>query len=108
MTDLLERALEPLHEDGELILYRAVQASPVDGVAPSVLVLGPAGEYVSPPTLARLKHEYVLAAELDPRWAVRPLGLDRYRGRAVLVLEDPGGEPLSRLLGKPMEVGAFL
>jgi serine/threonine protein kinase len=26
----------------------------------------------------------------------------------MLVLEDPGGEPLDRLLGAPMEVGRFL
>jgi hypothetical protein len=26
----------------------------------------------------------------------------------ALVLEDPGGEPLDRLLGKPMEVTQFL
>jgi hypothetical protein len=31
----------------------------------------------------------------------------RHQGRTVLVLEDPGGEPLTRLL-KPMEPGAFL
>src|SRR5215475_3351455 len=108
MIDLSDCTLEPLHEDGELILYRAVHASPADGVPLSVLVVGPASEYVSPATLARLEHEYALAAELDPRWAVRPVGLDRYRGRAVLVLEDPGGEPLGRLLGEPMELGAFL
>src|SRR5262245_21399008 len=108
MIDLLDCTLEPAHEDGELILSRAVHVGPADGVAPGVLVVGSAGEYVSPATLARLEHEYALAAELDPRWAVRRLGLDRYRGRAVLVLEDPGGEPLARLLGTPMEVGAFL
>src|SRR5262245_10782440 len=92
MIELSDCTLEPLHEDGELILYRAAHASPADWVAPSVLVVGPAGEYVSPATLARLENEYALAAELDPRWAVRRLGLDRYRGRA----------------GTPMEVGAFL
>src|SRR5262249_17069236 len=108
MIDLLDSTLAPLHEDGQLILYRAVHASPAAGVASSVLVVGPASEYVSPATLARLEHEYALAAELDPRWAVRPVGLDRYQGRAVLVLEDPGGEPLNRLLGTPMELGAFL
>src|SRR5262245_56536272 len=108
MIDLLDCTLEPAHEDGELILSRAVHVGPADGVAPGVLVVGSAGEYVSPATLARLEHEYSLAGELDPRWAVRPVGLDRYRGRAVLVLEDPGGEPLARLLGTPMEVGAFL
>jgi len=85
-----------------------VHASSADGVVPSVLVVGPAGEYVLPATLARLEHEYSLASEFDPRWAVRPLGLEGYRGRAVLFLEDPSGEPLARLLGTPMEAGAFL
>src|SRR5215510_819411 len=108
MIDLLDCTLEPLHEDGELILYRAVHASPGDGVARSVLVVGPAGDYVSPATLARLEHEYSMAGELAPRWAIRRVGLNRYRGRAVLVLEDPGGELLDRLVGLPMEVGAFL
>ena len=92
MIDLLDCTHETLHEDGELILYRAVHASSADGVVPSVLIVGPAGQYASPGTLARLEHEYALAAELDARWAVRPLGLARYRGRSVLVLEDPGGE----------------
>ena len=61
MIDLLHCTLEPLREDGELMLYRARHASLADGVAPSVLVVGPAGEYVSPATLARLEHEYALA-----------------------------------------------
>src|SRR5215831_1044297 len=108
MIDLLDSTLAPLHEDGDLILYRAAHASPAGGVVPSVLVVGPAGEYVSPAALAHLEHEYALATDLDSRWAVRPVGLERYRGRAVLVLEDPGGEPLDRLVGTPMEVGAFL
>jgi serine/threonine protein kinase len=108
MLDLADYTLEPLREDGQVILYRAVHASPADAVARSVLVVRPAGEYVSPATLARLEHEYSLASELDPRWAVRPVKLERYRGRAVLVLENAGGEPLARLLGTPIEVGTFL
>ena len=39
---------------------------------------------------------------------MRPLELVRDGGRAMLVLEDPGGEPLDLLLGAPMEVGHFL
>jgi hypothetical protein len=108
MINLSHCTLEALHEDSELVLYRAAHASPPDGGVPSVLIVGPAGEYVSPATLARLEHEYALAGDLDSRWAVRPVGLERYRGRPVLVLEDPGGEPLARLLGTPMEVGTFL
>ena len=41
-------------------------------------------------------------------WAVRPLALTQYQGRSVLVLEDPGGEPLDRLVREPMELGQFL
>ena len=41
-------------------------------------------------------------------WTVQPLELVRDGGRAVLVLEDAGGEPLDRLLSAPMEAGRFL
>ena len=58
--------------------------------------------------LDRLAHEYELRDELDGAWAARPLELARESGRTVLVLEDPGGEPLERLLGGPMEVERFL
>jgi PAS domain S-box-containing protein len=62
----------------------------------------------APDTLRRLDREYALRAELDPTWAVRPLELARREGRPVLVLEDPGGEPLERLLGAPLEQGLLL
>jgi len=55
-----------------------------------------------------LRHEYELRDELDGAWAVRPLELVREAGRTLLVLEDPGGEPLEGLLGAPMEMGCFL
>jgi PAS domain S-box-containing protein len=32
----------------------------------------------------------------------------QHEGRSVLVLEDPGGEPLDQLVGTPMEMGQFL
>ena len=71
--DLSGYKLEALNKDGDLILYRGVHANPAD-VLPRVLVVAPAGEYASPATLARVEHGYSLAAELDPRWAVRPIG----------------------------------
>src|SRR5262249_3325905 len=46
--------------------------------------------------------------ELDADWAVRPLTLTQYQGRSVLVLEDPGGEPLDNFVTEPMELGLFL
>jgi hypothetical protein len=44
---------------------------------------------------ARIRPE----GRFEPTWAVRPLELVRDVGRPMLVLEDPGGEPLERLLG---------
>src|SRR5262244_3839377 len=68
----------------------------------SLLVVAPVGDHPAPASLQRLEHEYALRAELDPAWAVRPLALTQHQGRPVLVLEDPGGEPLTRLLGRPL------
>ena len=62
-------------------------------------MLAPLHAQQTPANLRRLEHEYSLADELDPAWAVRPLALTRHDGRTMLVLEDPGGEPLDRLLG---------
>ncbi|HKC79752.1 MAG TPA: serine/threonine-protein kinase PknK, partial [Gemmatimonadaceae bacterium] len=56
----------------------------------------------------RLEHEYALKAELDPEWAARPVALTHYNDRMTLVLEDPGGAPLDRLLGRPLEGSHFL
>jgi serine/threonine protein kinase len=108
MIDLSECTLEPLHGDGELVLYRVVHARAAKDVRPRMLLLAPARDDASPATLAGLEHEYSLAAELDPRWAVRPVAIGRHHGRTVLVLEDPGGVPLARLLSQPMEVRPFL
>jgi predicted ATPase/signal transduction histidine kinase/CheY-like chemotaxis protein len=110
-TDVPELAVggyETLHEDGEFVLYRGRHRSSIDGLLHSTLVVAPAREHTDPRSLHRMEHEYSLQAELDPAWAVRPLALSAYQGRSALVLEDPGGEPLSRLVGRPMELGQFL
>src|SRR4030088_3105497 len=74
----------------------------------AVLAVLPAAEHPTPSSLNRLTHEYELRDDLDGAWAVRPLELVRERGRTMLVLEAPGGEPLDALLGPPMEVRRFL
>src|SRR5438270_816799 len=102
--DISGYALETLWEGGEFALSRG---RPPDASA-SVLVRAPVADRPAPATLQRLEHEYSLAAELDPRWAVRPLALARHAGRTVLVLEDPGGEPLDRLLSPSLELTRFL
>ncbi len=56
----------------------------------------------------RLEHEYALKDELDSAWAARPVGLTRYDDRMTLVLEDPGGEPLDRLLSRQLTTSECL
>jgi serine/threonine protein kinase len=55
-----------------------------------------------------LEHEYSLRDELDPLWAVRSLALTMHGGRAALVLEDPGGEPLATRAGAPIATAEVL
>jgi predicted ATPase len=96
-----------LWEDGERVFCKGVGRAN-NGDRPAVLAVFPAGKHPTPATLNRLAHEYGLKDELDGAWAVRPLELICEGGRTMLVLEDPGGDPLERLLGAPMEVGSFL
>ncbi|WP_034854866.1 trifunctional serine/threonine-protein kinase/ATP-binding protein/sensor histidine kinase [Sinorhizobium sojae] len=99
--------MEVLWEDGERVLCRARRRG-VSGRWNPVLTVLPAGEHPPPSSLARLAHEYELKDDLDGSWAVRPLEFVRDGGRTMLVLEDPGGEPLARLLDGPMDIDDFL
>src|ERR1700676_508380 len=101
-------ALEPLREGADFPLYRGRQ----HGNPSPVLAIALSAEQPSPQSLRRLEHEYSLAAELDPAWAAKPLALTRHEGRTILVLKDPGGEPLDRILdrdqGQPLDLTRFL
>ncbi|MEM5432072.1 trifunctional serine/threonine-protein kinase/ATP-binding protein/sensor histidine kinase [Cupriavidus oxalaticus] len=99
-------SLQILWEDGERVFCRGRRDG--EGDDHSVLLARPAMEHPPPASLDRLAHEFGLKDELDGAWALRPLELVREGGRTLLVLEDPCGEPLSRLLGAPMEIGEFL
>ncbi len=57
-----------------------------------------------PGTLARLERVYELRDVLDSAWATRPLSLVN----EGLLIEDPGGEVLSALVGRPWELKEFL
>jgi hypothetical protein len=100
MNDLSSYVFSPLRE-GDIALYRGSG----NGLPPILLVA--TGE-ASLSAVERLQHEYALRCELDADWAARPIALTHYNGRAALVLEDPGGEPLDRLLGRPLDVPNFL
>ncbi|HWW14489.1 MAG TPA: serine/threonine-protein kinase PknK, partial [Candidatus Dormibacteraeota bacterium] len=100
--------LVPLLERADFILYRGRLH---DNASP-VLAVVPAADQPSPQVLRRLEHEYSLAAKLDPAWAAKPLALTRHEGRTFLLLRDPGGEILDRILereqGQPLNVTRFL
>ena len=99
--------LQALAEDEERIFcrgWRMAPTAPGSACSPCFPPRGPP----TPVSLDRLAHEYALRDELDDAWAARPLELVREQDRTLLVLEDPGGEPLDRSLGAPMEVGRFL
>ena len=104
MTELSGYVLETMWEDGDLVLSRGVR----DGEPSPLLAVAPASAQPAPESLTRLERAYALRDELDPAWAARPLRLVRHRGQRMLLLEDPGGEPLARLLGKPWEITSFL
>jgi serine/threonine protein kinase len=97
-------APETLWEDGELVLSRGAW----DGEPFPLLAVMPSSGEPSPETLARLQHAYALREELDPAWAARPLRLETHQGRLTLLVEDPGGEPLLRLMRRPWEIASFL
>src|SRR5580704_14716251 len=86
--------LEPIRDGAEFTLYRTRQR----GNPMPLFVVAPTAERALPQSLRRLEHEYSLAAELEPAWAAKPLVLTRHEGRTILVLADPGGEPLDRVL----------
>jgi predicted ATPase/signal transduction histidine kinase/GAF domain-containing protein len=100
VSDLSSYAFSALRH-GDLTLYRGSGQE-----LPPILLA--TAENVSPACLNRLEHEYSLKAELHVAWAARPIELSRHRNRLALVLEDPGGAVLERLLGRPMGVTEFL
>jgi len=96
--------LQTLWEDGERVISRARRRTV--GGDKTLLVARPSVAPPSPASHDRLAHEFGLKDELDGAWAARPLELVREGGGTLLVLEDPGGEPLERLIGSPIAVSS--
>jgi PAS domain S-box-containing protein len=106
VVDLSEYGLETIRNDEKFILYNGRRQT--DATSSSIFVLTPVLERPAVASLRRMEHEYSLQAELDPDWAVIPIALVPHNGRTMLVLADPGGEPLDRFIGTPLELTQFL
>src|SRR6516162_2726164 len=104
VLDLSKYSLDKLRTGEEFVVYRGHQEGPFY----SVLIVTPASEHPAGRTIQRLEHEFNLRGELDPDWAAQPMACIRDEGRTKLVLQDPGGEPLDRFLGAPMDLSCFL
>src|SRR5580698_1461268 len=113
MATTSDYLLETVRDGVEFTLYRGRQRN---NPTP-ILVVAPTAEQPSPQSLRRLEHEYSLAAELDTSWAAKPIALTRHEGRTILVLADPGAEPLDCVLERdrlkqtktqPLDVARFL
>jgi serine/threonine protein kinase len=100
MNELSGYVFSSLRE-GDIALYRGSG----DGLTPILLI---AAEESSPGCVERLENEYSLKSELDADGVARPVALTHHNGRMTLVLEDPGGAPLDRLLGRPLDISHFL
>jgi PAS domain S-box-containing protein len=103
----VDSSFEVLGKDGDRAFVRTWRAN-ADGTQTSVLAAWATGEPPTAASLDCLAHEYGLKGQLDSAWAVRPLELVRQGDQTVLVFEDPGGEPLERLLGAPFETDRFV
>jgi serine/threonine protein kinase len=100
VNELSSYVFSPLRE-GDVGVHRGSG----NGLSPILLV---SADENSPGSVERLEHEYALKSELDADWAARPVALTHHNGRMTLVLEDPGGAPLDRLLGRPLDISHFL
>jgi hypothetical protein len=98
--ELSAYAVAPLRE-GDVTRWRGSG----NGLRPILLITAGDGSLAS---FKRLEHEYALKAELDGAWAARTVELSGRNGRMTLILEDPGGEPLDRLLGRTFSISESL
>jgi PAS domain S-box-containing protein len=104
IVEMSEYVRECLREDEEFTLYRARATAAEPS---SVLLLTPTSIHPRQESLKKIEHEYSLCHDFDPTWAVRPIALSECDGQKALVLEDPGGVFLHRLIQGPMEIQQF-
>ena len=96
--------IETLRFDDPFVISRGASV----GEAAAVLMVTPSAQVPSAATLEQLRHAYALRDDLASAWATRPVGLDQEGERPTLLLDDPGGQLLDPLVGRPFGVEPFL
>src|SRR5262245_18222441 len=102
--ELAHYRLETLHQDGEFILYRGQRLPPAQTTQSSILAVSPDAEHPASATIRKIEQELSFKDDLSPAWAVRPIARTQHQNRTMLVFDDPGAEPLERLVRVPMEL----
>ncbi|MFN5683843.1 serine/threonine protein kinase, partial [Bradyrhizobium sp.] len=102
--DLTDYELETLHEGSVTSIHRARHRAH----ELSHLLVSPRAGSDRSDAADGFDYEYRLAERLDSRWAVRPKALSSLQGHPVLVLDDPGGNLLSRCLQDPPDLARIL
>jgi PAS domain S-box-containing protein len=106
VTDAVGRDLaapgETLRDDGNFVLSRRGNGRE------SRLLLSVAGRHPARRLAKRLQHEVALRGELDSAWAVRPIDFSDEDGRPAVTFEDPGGQLVSGLVGRPLDIKTLL
>ena len=93
-----------IHRGRKRAVYRAVRDRDGAGVILKTLL----DDYPSPAETATLRREYELLRGLDVPGVAAALGLENYRDRLALVLEDAGGESLRTLVAQgPLDLERF-
>jgi len=104
VTEISADLFEKLREDEEFIVSRGRR----DGDELPVLLVTPTSEPSPPASLRLLQRVCTLRDDLDSSWAARPVEMVEVDGRKALLIEDPGGEFLDGLIGRPLAVPEFL
>src|SRR5687768_15511302 len=94
---------ETLHESAAVALYRALRTRDDLPVVIKALRAQPPSPYA----VERLRREFEIARTLDSPYVVKLYELETQPEQLLLILEDFGGEPLSRMLGPPLELSRF-
>jgi len=88
------KMLERIYESPSSLVYRAIRLQDDRPVILKAL----REDYPSPEEISRYRREYETTRNLNLEGVIKPLGLEKYANRPLLIFEDFGGESLDRLL----------